>query len=132
MTVLAQDWIRNAVKKNALEHQWVFAGSRLIEDPDGKAKPFYAANSGDLICVCNMPDAMMDLPVKNPNSEPESRIYEAFTERIPPRGTKVEVILEVIPDKKDGNKKDSDKKDTEKKAPPDQKENSTDSSDKKE
>ncbi len=116
VSALAQDWIRNAIKKNTMEHQWVFGGSRLIEDPDGKAKPFYAANSGDLICVCNMPDAMMDIPVKNPNSEPESRVYEAFTERIPPRGTKVEVILEVIADKKaPGDKKLPEKKEPEKK-----------------
>lgn len=104
VSVPAQNWVRNAVKKNALEHQWVFAGSRLIPDPDGKMKPFYAADNGDLICVCNMPSAMMDLPVKNPNSEPESRIYEAFTERIPPLGTKVEVVLELLEKKKDTGK----------------------------
>jgi hypothetical protein len=122
----AQNWIRNAVKKNAMEHQWVFAGSRLIPDPDGKMKPFYAADNGDLICVCNMPSAMMDLPVKNPNSEPESRIYEAFTERIPPLGTKVEVVLELLEKKKEPNKdanKDGnkDKEQSEKKEQPEKK-----------
>jgi hypothetical protein len=113
VTVPAQDWIRNALNKKVMQHLWVFAGSRLIPDPDGKAKPFYAANSGDLICVCNMPDAMLDLPVKNPNTEPESRIYEAFTERIPPVGTKVEVILEVTAEKKEAPKKDAEKSDNE-------------------
>jgi hypothetical protein len=110
----AQQWVRNAVKKSPLEHQWVFGGSRLIADPDGKEKPFYAANSGDLICVCNMPDALMDLPVKNPNSEPESRVYEAFTERIPARGTKVEVVLEPVPTKDRKEKKENPDPDPEK------------------
>jgi hypothetical protein len=106
VTVPAQQWIRNAINKKVMDHQWVFAGSRLIPDPDGKAKPFYAANSGDLICVCNMPDAMLDLPVKNPNTEPESRVYEAFTERIPAVGTKVELIFEVTGEKKEAPKKE--------------------------
>lgn len=96
----AQQWIRNAVKKNALDHQWVFAGSRLIPDPDQKLPPFYGANSGDLICICNMTEAMLDLPIKNLNSEPDTRIFEAWTERIPPMGTRVEVILEPVLDKK--------------------------------
>lgn len=100
VTVPAEKWIRNAVKKNALDHPWVFAGSRLIPDPDQKLPPFYGANSGDLICICNMTEAMLDLPIKNLNSEPDTRIFEAWTERIPPMGTRVEVILEPVLDKK--------------------------------
>ncbi|MBL8795604.1 MAG: hypothetical protein JNM56_16990 [Planctomycetia bacterium] len=100
VTMPAQQWIRNAVKKNAFDHQWVFAGSRVIPDPDQKLPPFYGANSGDLICICNMPEAMLDLPIKNPNSEPDTRIFEAWTERIPPMGTRVDVILEPVLDKK--------------------------------
>jgi hypothetical protein len=100
VTVPAQNWIRNAVRKTAFDHQWVFAGSRLIPDPDQKLPPFYGANSGDLICICNMTEAMLDLPIKNLNSEPDTRIFEAWTERIPPMGTRVEVILEPVLDKK--------------------------------
>jgi len=100
VTMPAQNWIRNAVRKTVFDHQWVFAGSRLIPDPDQKLPPFYGANSGDLICVCNMTEAMLDLPIKNLNSEPDTRIFEAWTERIPPMGTRVEVILEPVLDKK--------------------------------
>jgi hypothetical protein len=28
------------------------------------------------------------------------RVYDAFTERIPPKDTKVEIIFEVVPEKK--------------------------------
>jgi hypothetical protein len=122
ITVPAQQWIRNAVSKKVLDHEWVFAGSRLIPDPeDEKKKPFYGANEGDFICVCNMPLALLDLPVKNPNTDPEisSRVFEANTEKIPQRGTRVDVILEVVPAKQ-APAKESDQKDS-----------STDPSDKK-
>jgi hypothetical protein len=96
-TVPAQQWIRSVISKKELEHSWVFAGSRLIPHPEDPTRPpFYAANSGDLICVCNMPDAMLDLPVKNPNSDPELRVYQAWTDRIPPLDTPVQVILEPV------------------------------------
>lgn len=103
LTVPAQDWIRNAITKKPLDHDWVFAGSRRIPNPDDeKKKPFYGANEGDFICVCNMPLALMDLPVANPNTDPEagSRVYEANTEKIPERNTRVEVVLEAVPAKK--------------------------------
>jgi hypothetical protein len=118
VTVPAQQWIRNAITKKVLEHKWVFGGSRLIPDPeDEKKKPFYGANEGDFICVLNMPLAMLDLPVKNPNTDPEigSRVFEANTEKIPQRGTRVDVILEVAAPKKEPA---NDKSETETKDPP--------------
>jgi hypothetical protein len=103
----AQQWIRQVFTKKVFDYEWVFGGSRLIPDPeDPKKPPFYEANIGDVICICNMPSAMLDIPVKNPNSSPEmgGRVYEAFTERIPPLRTRVEVILESVPDKDDKGK----------------------------
>ena len=39
--------MRNARTKKDLEHDWVFAGSHFIEDPDDKKRPpLYAANAG--------------------------------------------------------------------------------------
>jgi hypothetical protein len=99
-TVSAKDWIRNPKSKKNLEPDWVFGGSQLMPHPDGKDKPpIYLANYGDLICVCNMESAMLDLPVKSPKSL-EERLYEAHTDRIPPLDTKVTIILEPI-EKKD-------------------------------
>jgi hypothetical protein len=100
VTIPAQQWVRNSKTGKELEHNWVFAGSQLLEDPLEKGKPpFYAANSGDVICVSNFEDAMLDLPINSPKDNSELA-FEAFTERIPPLETKVRVILEPIPEKK--------------------------------
>src|SRR5262249_47906380 len=69
VTVPASDFIRHHKTKKALDQDWVFGGSKFVKDPnDPKAKPFYVANHGDLICVVNMDSAMMDLPVASPKA----------------------------------------------------------------
>jgi hypothetical protein len=94
VTVPAQKWVRNGQTKKELEVDWVFAGSVLVPDPDDKDKPpFYAADSGDVICVSNFEGALLDLPINSSKNDSE-RSFEAFTERIPPLDTKVTVILE--------------------------------------
>jgi len=94
--VPAQHWILNAKTKKELEDEWVFAGSKLLPGTeDANKKPVYAATSdGSYICVYNMPFAMLDLPVNNPNKDPETRELQPHTERIPPLETKVMLILE--------------------------------------
>src|SRR5947209_1896473 len=94
VTVRGQDWVRDAKTKQAMTPPWVFAGSAFYPDPDDPKKPpLYAANGGDVICVSNFPDAMLDLPVNSPQEGAE-RVFEAFTDRIPPLGTPVTIILE--------------------------------------
>ncbi len=94
VTVPGQDWVRDAKTRKAMPYTWVFAGSVFYPNQDDpKQPPFYAANSGDVICVSNFPDAMLDLPVNSPQEDAD-RLYEAFTERIPPLATAVSVILE--------------------------------------
>ena len=66
---------------------------------DDTTKKLYLANQGDIVCVCNMETAMLDLPVPSPKAF-EDRAYDADTEKIPPIGTDVEIILEVMPEKK--------------------------------
>lgn len=91
----AQEWIRNAKTMKQLDVDWVFGGSQLIPDPDNPDRqPFYAANNGDVICVANFPDAMLDLPISSSRDDAE-RSFEAFTDRIPPKETKVTVYLEL-------------------------------------
>jgi hypothetical protein len=102
VTVPAQKWIRDNKTKKDLDHDWVFGGSKLVQVPE-KKQPIYLANQGDVICLCNMPDAMLDLPVKSPKSI-DDRIWETNVDRIPAMGTAVEIILEVVPDKKDDKK----------------------------
>jgi hypothetical protein len=92
----AHEWIWNKTKKRPLEHDWVFAGSVLIKDPeDPKAPPFYAANSGELISISNFPFSMLEIPVEI-SKDDDSLLYEAKTDRIPPLFSKVWVILEPI------------------------------------
>lgn len=99
--VPAQDWIRNGKDGNkVLEKHWVFGGSLFVKDMEEPDKePIYLANHGDLICVVNMESAMLDIPVRSPKTF-DSRVYTAFTDRIPPLETPVEVILEPIIDRK--------------------------------
>lgn len=94
-----REWIRNLKTMKELATDWVFAGSRLVQFPEAKDKPpFYAANSGDLICVSNFPEAMLDLPINSPKDN-EDLAFEAWIERIPPLETKVTLILEPVPAK---------------------------------
>jgi hypothetical protein len=99
-TVRAQDWVMNTRTKKTLAEEWVFAGSKLFADPDGKDKPVYGANSdGGFICIYNSPVALLDLPITNPNKDPEAgREFQPNTQRIPQVGTKVSVILEAVPE----------------------------------
>ena len=97
ITVPAQDWVRDTKSMKALTHDWVFAGSRFVPDPLDKNKPpIYLANDGDVICVSNFESALLDLPIESSKQNAEVQ-FEAFTENIPPDGTKVAVCLEVIP-----------------------------------
>jgi hypothetical protein len=89
----AQYWIRNVKTKKALDTNWVFAGSVLVKDAEGHES--YLADSGELICVLNLPGAMLDLPIRS-ESALESRIFEAFTEHLPPQGTPTTIILKPI------------------------------------
>jgi hypothetical protein len=92
--VPAQNWVRNIATRKELESDWVFAGSQLISSPlDDTRPPEYAANGGDVICVSNFEDALLDLPIRSPKDNSELA-FEAYTERIPPLETRVSVILE--------------------------------------
>ncbi len=101
VTVPAREWIRDVKTKKDLDSDWVFGGSKLIPDPEDSTKPpYYLANQGDVICVCNMDDAMLDLPIPSPKALAD-RNYEANPDRIPPLDTKVDVIFDVVGDKND-------------------------------
>jgi hypothetical protein len=89
----AQKWIRNIKTKKALDTNWVFAGSMFVMDQEGTRS--YAADSGELICVLNLQSAMLDLPVRS-DSAMESRVFEAFTERLPPQNTPTTVIFKPV------------------------------------
>lgn len=94
----AQDWVRDIDSGEALKYPWVFAGSGFWTDEASGIK-YYMAEQGDFICVSNFPSAMLDLPV--PSSQDNQNLaYEAFTERIPPLGTRVRLVLTPKQDEK--------------------------------
>ena len=93
-------WVREAKTQKPHSGEWVFVGSRFGPNPEGEDKPrYYMANHGDLICLCNIETAMLDVPVRSPKAM-NLRLFEAVTDKIPPVGTPVEVILEVVLEKK--------------------------------
>lgn len=78
-----------------MKADWVFAGSGFSELPDGKR--WYQAEGGNVICVANFGDAMIDVSVPSSASNDQGLMFEPYTERVPPIETSVTVILTVPP-----------------------------------
>ncbi len=76
----------------SMEYPWVFAGSRFSKDERTGDQYYQADVEGDLICVSNFPSAVLDVPIRSSDSN-AALLFSAFTERIPPRGTPVTLIL---------------------------------------
>ena len=96
----AKQWIRDIRTKKPMTAEWVFAGSRMLQDqiePD--RPPFYAANNGEFISVSNFVDSMLDVAEKS-SKDAGFLNYQIETKKIPPLGTQVWVVLE--PAKKKG------------------------------
>lgn len=87
----ARQWVRDSRTGSQLDCDWVFAGSQFWKDPSSGIE-YYQADGGDLVCVSNFPTAMLDLPIASSQAN-EALLFETFTERIPPRGTPVELIF---------------------------------------
>jgi hypothetical protein len=87
----ARQWIRDVRTGQAMKYPWVFGGSGFWKDPaDGKS--YYQAEEGDFICISNFTTAMLDLPIESSQAN-ATLLFEAFTDHIPPDGTKVVVTL---------------------------------------
>ncbi len=89
----AKHWVRQANTGDTLSHDWVFAGSQLYVDPDS-GQSQYLADAGDMICVANFPTAMLDLGIRSA-AENVDLMFVANTERIPPEGTPIRLILQL-------------------------------------
>ena len=99
VTVPAQRWIRDSKTRKELVADWVFAGSRFYPNPSGNGPPYYGANEGRVICVSNFVNALLDLPIQS-SDKTDLLQFEANTELIPPKDTKVTVIHERVPEQK--------------------------------
>jgi len=99
-TAPAAEWITDKVSGKNLQHDWVFAGSRLFRDPENpNATPYYMANNGEVISLSNFPDSMMDLPVKS-SKDVADLVFEINTSKVPPLRSPVLVTLEPVVEKK--------------------------------
>ncbi len=97
---VAQDWIIDKSTKKRMAHEWVFAGSRFVPNPDRPNEPpYYLANNGEVICLSNFAESMLDLPVEI-SREANDLVFEAAYKKIPPPGTKVWVAMEPMAEKK--------------------------------
>lgn len=93
-TARAQDWIRNVHTRQEMRPPWVFAGSYFWKNEE-TGREYYQAEGGDFICVSNFSTALLDIPIESSPSD-EDLMFEAFTERIPPRGTPVRIVLKPV------------------------------------
>ena len=105
-SVRAQDWIRQTGTDKQMEHDWVFAGSGFWKDT-ATGKEHYLAEGGEVICVSNFGTAMLDLPIQS-SQDNAALMFEAFTERIPPVGTPVRLVLSEIEPSKEAGRPGSD------------------------
>ena len=94
-SVDGRTWVKKAKTGKQMEPDWVFSGSGFWKDPES-GKEFYRADSGDMICVSNFNSAMMDIPVAS-SAEAGDLLFMPFTERIPPQGTPLRLVLIPIP-----------------------------------
>ncbi len=97
----AQTWVKNSQTGEELDCNWIFAGSSFWKDPRTGTE-YYQADAGDLVCVSNFLAATLDLPITSSQAN-ESLLFETFTERIPQRGTPVELIFSFPAKKKSGD-----------------------------
>lgn len=78
-------------RKQPPTDKWVFVGSDIT--PDGK---YWADSSGDIISLSNFASAVIDVPFQS-TSVNDALEFIANTPAIPPKGTRVEVVLTPLP-----------------------------------
>lgn len=94
----AAEWIRDVVTGGppALD-RWLFAGSLIRTMPDGSQR-YQADGSGSIVGLVTFGDEIVALPTVKPDAESIAEPqWEAWTERLPPVGTRVMLVLEAIP-----------------------------------
>jgi hypothetical protein len=88
--VRAQDWIRHVKTGKPMTFDFIFSGSGFWKDDDGTEN--YYADAGEFVCVSNFASAMLDLPVESSQAN-AGLMFDALTDKIPPRKTKVKLVL---------------------------------------
>ena len=92
-----REWIEKVetlhkrTQSKPFEGDWVFSGSSFWTNQESGERQ-YLAESGNLICVANFGDAMIDVDTQS-SSENSALLYEPWTERVPAPGTPVLVEI---------------------------------------
>lgn len=84
----------------AMSARFVFVGSSMYTD-ETTGEQFYQAEGGHVICTSNFADALLDVQEESSAAD-GSQTYEGWTERIPPKGTPVLLVLSKGDDAADG------------------------------
>ena len=79
-------------KPQQMKADWVFVGSGFADD--GNNGKQYLAEGGYVICVANFAMSMIDVSIESSSTGNESLNFEAWTERLPPKGS--EVLVELV------------------------------------
>lgn len=94
----ARRWIRDIQTGKEIDADFVFAGSRFLKIP-GEERAVWQGDDGDLVCVTNFVGSIIDVAVQS-STDNANLSFEAWTDRIPPKGTKVRVRFTPLPDAK--------------------------------
>lgn len=78
-------------KSRPMTASFVFVGSSMYKDEE-TGEEFYQAEGGHLICTSNFSDALLDIREESSASD-GGQAYEAWTEKIPPVGTPVLLVM---------------------------------------
>lgn len=87
----AEDWILETKNKSPMTTHWVFSGS-MFRKLEGNKNQYLADVTGEIIGVSNFPTVVLDLPIES-SSDNSALLFEANSEKIPPIGTAVTIIL---------------------------------------
>lgn len=79
-------------RSRPLQAEFVFTGSQFRVNTRTGEK-VYLAESGDVICVANFPSATIDVARRSSAEGQQNLLFEAWTERVPPIGTEVKVVI---------------------------------------
>ncbi|MDR2171472.1 MAG: YdjY domain-containing protein [Planctomycetaceae bacterium] len=99
----AQDWIWDNANskeddKKIMKTQWVFTGSVQYKDENGN--DHYVANeTGELFGLSNFVGSILDVPMQS-SADNDKLLFSCFTEKIPPLGTLITIILTATKNKK--------------------------------
>ena len=92
----AQDWVWDMSAspehaKKPMSTHWVFSGSRMVQDYEGTDR-YLANETGELFGLSNFVGSILDVPIQS--SDDNTRLqFGCLTERIPPLGTLVTIVL---------------------------------------